>query len=180
MAKDQLQGPSSESLEAGYETTTVSVKGLAWMVVCLVVLAVVVHVGIWALLKGYWYADVRTDRLVSALQAVPQPPPPGPRIQPNPFDSTEPDRPSNLPPDDLQAMYRGEDEAFRQMGWTVDERSHVLTIPARFIEQVIQEEAGRKDEPPPPASQPTTTSGEISPRQGGNGGQETPGGGSSR
>src|SRR5690348_8214345 len=100
MAKDngQFQAPSSESLEVGYETSSVSVKSLAWFVVGLVIVAAIVHAGVWFLLMGYVNYDQKKDRPFSALtdrQYIDQynqkhgtalkvselPPPPAPRIQ---------------------------------------------------------------------------------------------------
>jgi len=151
MAKDQLQGPSSESLDAGYEASGVNVRALAWFVVGLAITAIVVHVGVWYLLVGYERQEEKHERAASALQVLEQPAPPRPRLQPNPFDND----PHANPPVDLQKMYADEDAKFRQMGWAVDEKTHELTIPPQYVEQVIQQEANRTDEPPPPASQPT-------------------------
>jgi len=140
MAEDLLQGPTQESLDAGYDTSGVSIRGVLWFGVILIITAVVLHTGILVLLRGYWYEDAKNDRLQSALQVLEQPAPPPPRLQPNPFDSPDGHRPSNLPPQDLQTMYTNEDRAFDQMGWRVEAGSHRLTIPQRYIEQVIQEE----------------------------------------
>ena len=146
MAEDTLHGPSQESLEAGYDTSGVSIRGVLWFAVILIITAIVLHVAIFVLLRGYWYVDSKHDRLQSALQVIEQPAPPPPRIQPNPFDSPDGRRPSNLPPEDLKAMYDNEDEAFKQMGWQVETGSHHLAIPDRYIEQVVREAGQRQQE----------------------------------
>jgi hypothetical protein len=147
--KDQLQAPSSESLDAGYETSIVSIKGLAIFAVCLIVFAAVLHTAIWYLLKAYVHADELADRPKSALtdpdmtgrSGVPiatLPPPPAPRLQPEPTND-------RVPAADLQLMFRHEDTIFRQMGWQIDEQSHVQTeIPDAVLSRVIQEETSRQ------------------------------------
>jgi hypothetical protein len=157
MATDhnQLREPSSESLEAGYETSTVSVKALAWFVVGLIATAAVIHVAVWLLYREYVKIDERSDKPFSALTdprtidqynqqhgthlsaaSVQQPPPP--QIQPTPPYH-------NLPSDDLREMHRAEDELFRQMGWTVEAQDHTgLHIPPQVIAAVIRHESERR------------------------------------
>jgi hypothetical protein len=157
MATDnnQPQAPSSESLEAGYERSTISVKGLAWFLLVLIATAVVIHIGVWYLYRDYVRSDERSDRPFSALTdpgaidqynrshgarlgvtAAPQPPPP--RIQP-----TAPEH--NLPADDLRQMHQSEDEIFRRMGWTVDSQTHAqIRIPPQVVSAVIREESQRQ------------------------------------
>jgi hypothetical protein len=157
MDNDQFQKPSPESLDAGYETSGVSVKGLAIFVVGLIVFAAVIHIAVWFLFKGYLKADEAKDRSDSALTdpravsqfnqqhdthfptATPGLPPP-PRLQPTP--GVEPPRVAAA---DLQEMYRQEDTVFAQMGWTIDQRTHVpVEIPESVLAAVIQDATQRQ------------------------------------
>jgi hypothetical protein len=155
--KDPFQGPSTESREAGYETSGVSIKGLAIFVVCLVVLAAIIHAGVWFIFGGYVRVDESQNRPHSALAdqqyvsdynhehgtsfaAPTQTIPPAPRIQPTPGLDQQ-----NYPDADLQAMYAGEDAVFKRMGWTLDERTQVpVEIPSKFIDAVISDETARQ------------------------------------
>jgi hypothetical protein len=156
MAKDdtQLQPPSSESREAGYEASTVSIKGLAIFLVCLVVVAALIHLGAWFLLKAMVTHDQHHDDSSSALTDAQfvdhfnqshgsdaatsrSPLPPLPRLQPTPGQD-----PQNVPAADLEAMYEKEDALFNRMGWTIEKESHAqLGIPQSVISQVIQDES---------------------------------------
>lgn len=153
--KEQPQEPSSESLAAGYEISTINVKALAIFFVCLVLTAGMIFVADWYLFLGYIKFDERADRPFSALTdsdvinqhnqshgthlstaAIPLPPPP--RVQP-----TAPDH--NLPEDDLRNMYRSENEVFDKMGWgTSPDASFELRIPDQLMTAVIQQESQRQ------------------------------------
>lgn len=155
--KDPFQGPSTESRQAGYETSGVSIKGLAIFVVCLVVLAAIIHAGVWFLFGDYVNFDEAQNRPHSAVSDqqyvtdfnqqhrsdFPMPKqtiPPPPRLQPTPGLDQQ-----NNPDADLQTMYAGEDAVFRRMGWTLDERTHVqVAIPDSVIQAVISDETTRQ------------------------------------
>jgi hypothetical protein len=154
---DQLQAPSSESREAGYETSGVSIKGLAIFLVCLIVAAALIHLGAWVLIKAMVGHDEYEDRSSSALtdaqyvdgfnrshgsDATPArlPLPPPPRLQPTPGQD-----PQNVPAADLEQMYEKEDAVFSRMGWKIDKGNPAqLGIPQSVISQVIQDESARK------------------------------------
>ena len=166
MAKDtnQLRPPSRESREAGYETSGVSVLGLAIFVAGLIICAAIIHAGVWYLYRGYLHLDRQKDQTQSALtdpefvrqynkehstdfDAQRQPLPPPPRLQPS--DGMDVQR---TPEADLQEMYSSEDKVFAQMGWTIDKETRLPTrIPASVIQSVIQEHAGQAK---PAATQP--------------------------
>ena len=157
--KDPFQPPSSESREQGYETSGVSIKGLAIFVVCLVVVAAAVHAGVWFLFGGYVDLHESTNRPHSALTdeqyvkdynaehgtnfATSQPAlPPEPRLQPTPGLPYQNDAPA-----DLREMYVREDQVFKRMGWTVDEQTHVRrAIPDAVINAVISDESARQQQ----------------------------------
>jgi len=154
---DQLQAPLSESREAGYETSGVSIKGLAIFLVCLVVAGALIHLGSWVLIKAMVSHDEHEDRSSSALTdaqyvdgfnrshgsdvtpaGLPLPPPP--RLQPTPGQD-----PQNNPAADLEQMYEKEDAVFSRMGWKIDKESHKqFGIPRSVISQVIQDESARQ------------------------------------
>jgi hypothetical protein len=162
---DQLQPPSSESLRAGYETSTINVRVLAFFLVGLVTFAAVVHIGLWFLLEGYVRFDEKKDRPTSALndeafvakynlqenaavKITTSPLPPAPRLQPTPGQAIQ-----NYPGADLQQMYREEDSIFERMGWAVDKERHVQrVIPPSVIMQVIQDESARQKQQSTPAA----------------------------
>src|SRR5690349_6994291 len=106
MDSNQLHKPSDESLAARYELSTVSVRGLLWFVAGLIVVAVVVHVGIWILLRAYEKVYAASSKPTSAVveKDTRLPLPPTPRLQPTFGDV------NNIPAADLQLMYNGEDE----------------------------------------------------------------------
>ena len=170
--KDQLQAPSTESVEAGYETSGVSIKGLLWFVIGLIVTAVVVHVGMWFLLSAADHATrAHLDRPTSVLMdkkfnddyekrtgikvdVAQLPPSPPPRIQPSPGDE-------RIPSADLQLMYEQEDDLFRRMGWDIDESTHAQTqIPPDVVKAVIQDEMNRRPRPQRPRG-PRTGAGQT-------------------
>jgi hypothetical protein len=153
----QFRKPSPESLDAGYETSGISVKGLAIFVASLIICAAIIHAGVWYLFAGYLHLDREKDRSDSALTdqqvvgqfnqanhtnypaASPGQPPP-PRLQP-----TAGLDPARDPQADLQQMYRQEDEFFRRLGWKVDPESHVQTeIPASVITAVENDQTQRR------------------------------------
>lgn len=157
--KDPFQPPSSESREHGYETSGVSIKGLAIFVVCLIVLAAAIHAAAWFLFGGYVKLEESTNRPHSALTdeqyvkdynaehgtefAASQPSlPPEPRLQPTPGLPHQ-----NNPQADLREMYEEEDGLFKRIGWIVDEHTHVQqAIPDAVIEAVISDESARQKE----------------------------------
>ena len=149
---DELRAPSSESLEAGYETSGVSTNGLMIFLVCLIGFAVILHVGIWFGVRAITRIQDRLDRATTALNDpkllngrpfVTQAAPPPPRLQPNPEEKED----QRVPAADLQLMYRTEDEVFRSMGWTIREPDHAqVQIPPEVIAAVIREETERQQQ----------------------------------
>jgi len=136
---NQLHKPSDESLSAGYEVSAISVRGLVYFVIGLIVVAALVHLGIWFLLVGYERLYGKSARPPSALtdSNIRLPLPPPPRLQPNPASA-------NVPAADLQQMYRQEDELFTRMGWRINPQTHVpLEIPQSAIDQVIRDREQR-------------------------------------
>ena len=132
---NQLHKPSDASMAAGYELSTVSVRGLIYFVIGLIIVAALVHAGIWFLLRTYEKVYHQYSRPGSAVvdkqTRLPLPPPP--RLQPNPGST-------NVPEADLQLMYSKEDELFTRMGWRINPQTHVpVEIPQSAIDQVIRD-----------------------------------------
>jgi hypothetical protein len=164
---DPFQPPSSESREAGYETSGISIKGLAIFLVCLVALAAAIDAGVWFLFGGYVKLEESTNRPHSALtdeqyvtnynrehgtDFAPAGPvlPPEPRIQPTPGLAHQ-----NNPPADLQEMYDREDAIFRRMGWAVNDHTHrQVAMPESVLRSVISDESARQKQNPRPAGSP--------------------------
>jgi hypothetical protein len=165
--KDHYQPPSSDSAAAGYEKSGVSVKGLAIFLVCLILCAAIIHTGVWFLFGDYLKSDRAKDRPMSALTdpefvagynhrfgtTLPTATgalPPAPRIQPTPGLEQQ-----NTPEADLQQMYRQEDAVFHQMGWRVDQQTHVpLEIPEPVVAAVMSDEKARQGQQPKAMASP--------------------------
>jgi hypothetical protein len=144
---EQNLAPSPEAIEAGYETSTVSIKGLTIFFVCLIVVAAVIHLGVWFLFGDFVKHDERAERSRSALDSTTVLPPP-PRLQPTPGVETQ-----NVPAADLQQMYQKEDAVFSRMGWTIDVATHEQTvIPPTVVSAVIADESARQEHPQQPIS----------------------------
>src|SRR6185312_4472477 len=101
----QLLPPSSESLEAGYETSGVSIKALTWSIVVIAVSAAIIHAVAWYVMVAFLKQEETAERSHSALSdqqfiasyntehgttlsTTTPPPSPAPQIQPStPHDS---------------------------------------------------------------------------------------------
>ena len=155
MTKDpsELEPPSSESREAGYETSDISIRRLAIFVVCLIVLAVAIHAGAWLQFAREVSAGQKTDRAPSALSDLAYideynrrrgaaagltvlPRPPAPQLQPSPNLQEQ-----HVPADDLREMYQRENVVFAKMGWTIDPNDHNrMIIPSHVMDAVVRNE----------------------------------------
>ena len=112
---------------AGTFDREINLRGVFYTVVGLVAVAVVCHLLIWGLLKGFTSFDTRRDPAPSPLpQANVQPPPPGPRLQ-------------TTPEIDLRNMRAEEDRKLGGAGW-IDQRQGTARVPIDVALEVI---AGR-------------------------------------
>lgn len=164
---DHYPPPSNDSVAAGYEKSGVSVKALGIFLVGLIICAAIIHAGVWFLFSDYLKSDRAKDRPMSALTdpefvagynrrfgttlpTATAPLPPPPRIQPTPGLEHQ-----NTPEADLQQMYRQEDAVFHQMGWRVNEQTHVpLQIPESVVSAVIKDETARQGQQPKAKASP--------------------------
>ena len=112
---------------AGTFDREISLRGIFYSVAGLVVVAVVVHLLIWGLIKGFDRFDTRRDPAPSPLpQANVQPPPPGPQLQ-------------ATPELDLLKLRQIEDQQLGRAGW-IDQRQGTVHVPIDVAMEVI---AGR-------------------------------------
>lgn len=159
--KNQVHPPSSESLDAGYEVTTVNVAGLGLFVIVLIVTGAIVLYGCVLLMRHYLHEQVTHDRPYSALtdshflrdyDATHRTPlAPAPTMVPNgPLLQPSKENGNRVPPEDLKLMYHREDRVFRQMGWGVDEANPArLDIPQSVIAAVVRDETNRQKQENP-------------------------------
>lgn len=102
----------------------INVRGVIWTGVALVAVALVVHLLIWWLLRGFSSLDEKRDvRLTPIEMANPQQPPPEPRLQVSP----------NA---DMARMRQEEDRLLHHAGW-VDPRQGIVRVPIDVAMDVI-------------------------------------------
>jgi len=125
----------------------INVRGVVWTGLALVAVALVVHLLIWWLLRGFGSFDDKRDvRLTPIERASPQAPPPEPRLQVSPVD-------------DMGAMREEEDRRLQTAGW-VDRQQGVVRVPIDVaMEEILrrgvsaaQPASPSKPSPPQPSS----------------------------
>jgi len=131
----------------------INVRGVIWTGLALVAVALVVHLLIWWLLRGFGNFDEKRDvHLTPIEQASPQQPPPEPRLQ-------------VAPVDDMRAMREDEDHRLQTAGW-VDRQQGIVRVPidvaidvvaARGVAPVVVGGTGAAQKPSPP--QPSSPGG---------------------
>ena len=153
----QVQAPSSESREAGYETSTVSVEGLAIFSRLPDRPGRTHSCGSMAFDQGHGGersrqgpVELRPDRRTVRRPLQSRPRVGGHRrtfaLATTPSTSTDRGRSHRtFTAADLEHMYEREDAVFGRMGWKIDKESHAqLDIPQSVISQVIQDESARQ------------------------------------
>jgi hypothetical protein len=112
---------------AGTFDREISLRGIFYSAAGLVVIALVVHLLIWGLIKGFSSYDTHRDPAPSPMaKENVQPPPPGPRLQ-------------TTPELDLRNMRRDEDRRLSGAGW-VNQQQGTMRVPIDVAMEVI---AGR-------------------------------------
>ena len=126
--------PEAEALQLGYQPEAIRVRGLVIFVICFVITAAVLHVGIWFLQMALDSRNRGVDMPRSAVQA----------------DVTPPDHPlqpsvghDTLPFQDMEALRRQEDGMFQKLGWQVDRATHEADVPDAIIQRVAAEAKAR-------------------------------------
>lgn len=115
---------------AGTFDREINLRGIAYAVLGLVAVAVVVHLLIWGLIKGFNRFDTKREPLStippSLAESNKQPPPPGPQLQ-------------TTPELDLLKMRQEEDLKLGGAGW-IDQRQGTVRVPIDVAMEVV---AGR-------------------------------------
>lgn len=136
------RGITAHSPELAAFDREINVRGILWTGVVLVIVALVVHLLIWWLLRGFRSYDEKRDvRLTPIEAAAPQPPPPEPRLQ---VDSNE----------DMRRMRAAEDQALATAGW-INRQQGVVRVPIDIAIDVIAQRgvaASPGPSPPQPSS----------------------------
>src|SRR3954451_16462201 len=79
------QGHSAYAPETEHFDREINVRGVVWSGVVLIVVAVVAHLVVWWMLKGFQRYDEKRDVRLSPIEAAnPQQPPPAPLLQQSP------------------------------------------------------------------------------------------------
>ncbi|HSV13530.1 MAG TPA: hypothetical protein VLI90_04680 [Tepidisphaeraceae bacterium] len=108
MAQAQDQLPSADALQRGYESITVSNRGLLIFLICFILTAVVLHWAMWVLIK--YYAGMTRDADMPRSDVTRVDPFVDPRLQPS-----EPH--PYLPWQDLASWRQEQQQVFDQLGW---------------------------------------------------------------
>jgi hypothetical protein len=132
--KDNQPDPWPQTLSRGYEWTHLRLGWVLALLVLFGILAIVMHVSLWYVLKAFANNPRAADQPRSVLEpGVAQPARFAPPLQP----SQQHDR---MPSEDLAAMHQREDQVFRDLGWTIDPVTHHATPPDALVRLV----AGRR------------------------------------
>lgn len=118
------QGHSAYAPETEQFDREINVRGVVWSGVVLLVVAVVAHLLMWWMLKGFQRYDEKRDVRLSPIEAAsPQQPPPAPLLQQNPVL-------------DMSAMRETEDKELNQAAW-IDQRQGLVRLPLQDAIDVI-------------------------------------------
>ena len=128
--------------ETHHEHSDVPVRPLWWAVGIFIVFAIVTHIALGFLYKGFSKAE--NKRMEPPQTAVPLPPdamtPKGqPLLQPFPLRDTSPQH--QTPVSDLIAMRAGEEEKLHHYGW-VDKQHGVARIPIDRAKDLLVQRGG--------------------------------------
>jgi hypothetical protein len=118
------RGITAHATEEGEFDREISVRGIVMTGVALLVVAVVVHLLMWGLLRGFSSYDKKRDVRLTPIEASsPQPPPPEPRLQLS-------------PEEDMRLMRAQEDQALQNAGW-VNPQQGTVRVPIDVAIDVI-------------------------------------------
>lgn len=127
----------------GYEGDDLNNNGLLVFLFFFLLTAVVLHTGLWVLLKYYLGVPRAEDKAPSAVELIERFP--SPQLQPSVGHVT-------TPSEDLAAMRREETRVFEQLGWQRPPQSLYPAIPDQIIQELKQREAANN-----PATKPAPT-----------------------
>lgn len=142
---EKTQPPSREALALGYEPEAVGRRAMVILLFYFVLMAVVLHVFLWAVMTHYIMRDRAVDYPASIVSDEGAPPPP--RLQP----VVQHD---DLPYQDLVRLRVEEDQVFARLGWLVNAQTHELRVPQDIVSRVAREARARAAGP---ATRPTAS-----------------------
>lgn len=145
----EQQTPSPLALKQGYEPPDISVKGLLVFLVIFLVMAVVIHVGIWFLNESLLHRRRNAEAVKSAVPVVQQFATPD--VQPT-------ETHNQMPWQDLADLRHAEASRFQQLGWKADGKTGSAVIPDSIVTQLAQryKAKGPAGNAPPQATPGTT------------------------
>lgn len=127
MTMESDQPVSRQALEQGYEPHGVNFRGLAYFLYFFLLTAVVLHTGLWVLLRYYDSLPNGASAPMSAVPIVNQ------FIRPHLQPSV--DHP-NMPWQDLSDLNRRTVEMFGKMGWGMDTKTGAAEIPPAIVREL--------------------------------------------
>ena len=140
------------------ERRDIDVKAIAWFGLALVLAAAAIHVGAWALMRGFESREAAADRLPPALVRDR-----GARVPPEP-------RLRTAPRADLAELRAAEERVLETYGW-VDRQRGIARIPIERAMDIVAKRgvpdvrAPAPPEAPPPSPPPETPPREAPPRK---------------
>jgi hypothetical protein len=114
---------SLENREVAHEHSDISIRGIIWFLVMLVVIVVVTDVAMWGFFKGLDTLEQRNDPFVSPLAAPPGQLPAEPRLQTTPWH-------------DLNEFRAEEQKRIHGYGW-VDQRAGIGHVPIERAKELL-------------------------------------------
>lgn len=134
-------GATPHTPDLGEFDREIDVRGIVWTGLGLVVVALVAHVLMWWMLRGFSRFDEKRDVPLSPIEAAnPQQEPPEPRLEDNPNAA-------------LQAMIEDEQRRLHHAEW-VDRRQGIVRVPIEVAVEVIVSRgvsAAQNASPPKPS-----------------------------
>jgi hypothetical protein len=127
-----------------HEKTDVNVRAFFWFGIWFIVFAIVVHIGLYFLYKGFSKLEAKKNGAPMTLVKTSPPHPAGPKLQ-------------NDPPAELRKLHVEEDVILNNYGW-VDQKAGVVRIPIqRAMELTVQRGLPVVTEAPVSAQTPPST-----------------------
>jgi len=138
---------SPEALEKGHQPHTESAFGLTLFLIFFGLAALIIHAGIWFLLRAYGSMPRSADQPLSQVNLKEQFV--SPQLQPSQ------DHPY-LPREDLLNLRARENRLFLHMGWAINLQTGEAVIPHRIVEQLPRSHRSpaQQAQPQPGANRP--------------------------
>jgi hypothetical protein len=135
---------STQNPEVHHETHDVNVRAILWFAAAFVVTAIVIHVGLYFLFRGFAARErARADQPLTLVTRAERQVPPLPRLQPFPevapeWKGAQQHALFKTPVDDMDELRTTEDEILNSYGW-VDPKVGTVRIPIqRAMELTLQ------------------------------------------